>query len=86
MTDLYLTKEEILWERLRHYGFFSSVMARQVGLDIYYTRADRTVREWAQQGRVRRLDRYETAWRGLRKKGQAPVVWYEVSMSIGEGK
>lgn len=74
-TALFATKEQQLWEELP--ALFSSVEVRELGLRIYYTRADRTVREWAENGRLRRLPDQEIIFRGLRKSGQAPLAWYE---------
>jgi hypothetical protein len=74
-TALFQTKEQELWEALP--SLFSSVDVRTIGLGIYYTRADRTVREWAEIGRLKRLSNDEIVFRGLRKSGQAPLAWYE---------
>jgi len=77
--DLFLTKEEVLEGRLRHvFGPFSSVDATEIGLKIGYTRAPRTVRQWAKEGRVRRLSHEECIMRGLWKEGNQRLAWYEV--------
>jgi len=83
----YLTKEDILWDRLRHLGEFNSHTVREIGFSIFYDRADRTVRSWAEQtrilgsckyGRVIRISNEECLLRGLIKKGNAPLSWWEI--------
>jgi hypothetical protein len=81
-TDLFLTKEAELYNRLKPMGFFSTVDADKMGLEIGYTRAVRTVRNWASdishKFHVRRLPQDEAEWRGLIKEKHAPIAWYEI--------
>ena len=76
-TDQTLTKEDILWERLRHLGEFNSHTVREIGFSMFYDRADRTVRDWASRGLLRRIPHEECLLRGLIKKGNAPLAWWE---------
>ena len=77
-TDLFLSKKDMLLDRLRYLKTFSSVDVDEIGRDIFLLSADRRVREWAEEGKkIRRLDHEEIMFRGLRKKGQAHLAWYE---------
>lgn len=76
-TDLLLNKEEQLWQFCQDKKLFSSVDVYGFGGRIYYTRACRTVRQWAEEGRIKRLDHGEMVFRGLRITGRAAVAWYE---------
>lgn len=78
MQTIELNKADILYDRLKHLGIFSSVTVREIGLQIFYTRADRTVREWAEKGLFRRIPDNEAVLKGLVKKGQAHLAWYEL--------
>lgn len=82
LTDLcYATKEEELWYRLKAVRMFSSIMVQDIGREIYYKRAERTVREWVHDcpyGKIRRMDLKECRFRGLVRRGQAPLVWWEI--------
>jgi hypothetical protein len=81
MQTLELTKQDALIHWAKHVQIFNTVHVRQWGLDNFYIRADRTMREFAEQGMVRRLPDEEAILRGFRKKGQAPIALYEfVSM------
>lgn len=83
-----LNKQDILWERLRHIGTFSSHTVREVGFSMFYDRSDRTVRRWAEEtrvnghceyGKVLRISPEECILRGLNKKGNAPLAWWEIA-------
>lgn len=73
-----IPKSDILWHELQNMKVFSTVNIIQLGLEIKYISADRVVREWAQHGLVRRIPNDEIILRGLRKKDQANVAWYEI--------
>jgi hypothetical protein len=81
-TNLFMTKEAELFNHLKPKGFFSTVDADKAGLEIGYTRAVRTVRDWASdishKYHVRRLPQEEAEWRGLIRTGNAPIAWYEI--------
>lgn len=56
----------------------AKIMVREIGLKMYYTRADRTVRQWVKEGRLQRLTVPECRFRGLWQPGQQHIAWYEV--------
>mgnify|MGYP001612849806 CR=1 FL=1 len=66
--DLFLTKEQQLADFCKSTGFFSKVDIMQYGLQNFYIRADRTVRDFVSQGKVRRLDTDEKTFRGFKAK------------------
>jgi hypothetical protein len=73
-----MTKADVLWNILSKYNRFSSVVVRETGLAIGYTRADREVRKWAEKYfRVRKLTDEECILGGLWGKGRAKLAWYE---------
>ena len=71
--DLFLSKEEQLLRWCKQKRIFSKADVIAYGMKSYYLRADRTVRDFVQQGRVRKLDREECVFRNL--KGN--MAWYE---------
>lgn len=73
-----ITKEEELWNQLKYLGKFNSHKVREIGFYMFYDRADRTVRQWAEEGRLRRIPNEEAILRGLVKKGNAPLAWWEI--------
>lgn len=70
--DLFLTKKEQIAEFIKQRGYFSKADIMTWGLKNYYLRADRTIRDFVQQGIVRRLSKDECLFRGLRGK----MAWY----------
>lgn len=70
------TKEEILWSKLPS-GPFNSHQVREIGFSMFYDRADRTVRAWAEERRLRRISKEECILRGLLKAGNAPLAYWE---------
>ena len=72
-TDLFITKERALENWCRDKGFFSKADLMEYGLRNYYLRADRTVRDWVVEGKVKHLSKDECVFRGLRGK----MAWYE---------
>lgn len=82
-----LTKEEMLWERLRHIGTFNSHTVREIGFMLFYDRADRTVRRWAEEtekfgrckfGKAIRLTDKEAKERGLIKAGNQSLACWDL--------
>lgn len=80
------TKEDLLWFRLLGKPHFSSVEVRRLGLDIAYARADRTVRAWAERGRLRRIPQDEAILRGLTDGGGASIAFYEIPLAARSGR
>ncbi len=78
MQTVEMTKEEALFQWCKTVRLFNSVHAKMWGLDNFYSRADRTIRDFVTEGKLRRLDNEEIILKGLRKKGNAPLAWYEV--------
>lgn len=88
MQTLEMTKEEILWNELKALGRpFSVVDLNKLKDIIFYQRADRTVRGWAEQteitgrcefGKLRRIPTEEAILRGLLLKGRAPLAHWEI--------
>lgn len=72
-----MTKEQRLWDKLMFLGTFNSHHVRETGFDMYYDRADRTVREWAEKGLIRRIPFEECLLRGLLKEGNSRLAWWE---------
>jgi len=72
--DLFLSKEEALLNWCREKHFVSKSMIMQYGLDNFYLRAVRTCQEFAAEGKIRKLDKEECIFRGL--KGRQG--WYEI--------
>jgi len=69
-------------EMLKDKRVFSSKDAVVVGLEIFYIRARRTVQEWVQEGRLRRIPDFEARDRGLVKDGNAKLAWYEFNSNL----
>jgi len=72
MNDLFRTKEEALLKFCKNKGYFSKADIMDYGLKNYYLRADRTVRNLVQQGRIRKLPKQECIFRGMNGK----MGWY----------
>ena len=68
-----MTKEEMLAEWCKGKGFFSKADIMRYGLDNFYLRADRTIREWVAEGKVRHIPSDECIFRNL--KGR--MAYYE---------
>ena len=71
--NILLSKETKLLRWCRQKKVFSKAEVIKFGSGMYYLRAERTIRDFVQQGNLRRLDRKECADRGL--KGN--MAWYE---------
>ena len=71
--DLFLTKEQHLLQWCRQKRVFSKADVIAYGIRAYYLRADRTIRDFVQQGRVRKLSSDECLFRNLKGK----MAWYE---------
>ena len=71
--DMFQTKEQLLEGWAKAKGFFSKADIMQYGLDTYYLRADRTIRDLVQDGKVKKLTKQECAFRNLKGK----MAWYE---------
>ena len=74
ITDLFTTKEDQLWDWCKSKKLFTSDEVYVYGYSHYYKSAERRVGEWAQDGKLRRLDALEIKERGLKKR----ETWYEV--------
>lgn len=71
--DLFKSKKQALEEFCRQKGFFSKADLMAYGLQNYYLRADRTVREWVREGKAKHLTKEECIFRNLKGK----MAWYE---------
>ncbi len=71
--DLFLSKEALLAEFCKHKEFFSKADVMRWGLDNYYLRADRTIRDFVQEGRVQVVSDDERNFRNLKGK----MRWYK---------
>jgi hypothetical protein len=71
--DLFLTKEQALENWCRQKVFFSKADLYDYSLRQFYLRADRTVRDWVVEGKVRHLSKDECIFRNLKGK----MAWYE---------
>jgi len=82
MNDLFskeLTKEEKLAIFCKEKGYFSSHDVNDFGTHSFYDSATRRIREWCTENppRVKRLSEDEILFRGLWKKGNQHLAWYE---------
>ena len=73
MIDLFLTKESCLLEWCRKRRVFNKADVIRWGLENYYIRAERTIREFVEEGNIRRLGPRECEIRNLTGK----IAWYE---------
>ncbi len=76
--DLFHTKKDLLFEKLKSMGVFSSAQVHELGTKLYYTSAERRVREMAEEGTIRRLEAEEIRFRGLWRPGNQHLAWYEI--------
>ena len=74
-----MSKKETLLQWCRYMNVFSKVDIENWAIKNYYISAERRVREFAENPDIpiRRIPDIEATLRGLRKKGQAKVAWYE---------
>lgn len=72
-----ITKASLLYKWCLGKDVFNSVQVRDWGLKNFYSRADRTVRDFVGLKMVRRIPVKESRERGLIKKGGALLAWYE---------
>ena len=72
MSNLYKTKEECLEEWCKLKGYFSKADLLKYGHENFYLRADRTIREWVVEGKVKHLLKEECIFRNLKGK----MAWY----------
>ncbi len=73
-----MNKKDTLWQTLCIKRIFNSHEVRRTGFDIYYDSADRIVRKWAEEGKLRRIPIEECFSRGLIKEGNARIGWWEI--------
>jgi hypothetical protein len=66
--DLFKTKEIYLKEFCKQRGYFSSHDINYYGTTHFYDSATRRIREWCQEGKIRRLDKKEKTFRGFMTK------------------
>lgn len=71
--DMFQSKTQLLEGWAKAKGFFSKADIMQYGLDTYYLRAPRTIRQLVRQGKVKKLDKKECAFRGFSTK----MAFYE---------
>ncbi len=71
--DLFLSKEKQLLRWCRQKKIFSKADIIAFGSCIYYLRADRTIRDFVQQGKVKRLSVKDREDKCLTGK----MAWYE---------
>ena len=77
-TDLLLTKEQQLENFCRDRGFFTSHDVNFYGTTNFYDSATRRIREWCQEGKVRRLSNDEKVFRGFKTK----CAVYEITQHL----
>jgi len=73
------TAKEKLWLWCKTKRLFNSVDIIKYGLDNYNLRAHRSVREWCEEGKLRRIPKEEKILRGLVKQGNKNIGWYEIA-------
>ena len=72
-SDLFLTKEQKFLEWCCHKKVFSKADAMRFGLDNFYIRSERTLRDFVQENKVRKLSGEECFERELKGK----MGWYQ---------
>lgn len=77
---LFMTEKEALMDWCNKKQLFSSVEITRYGLDNFYKRAERTIRDFAADPKnpVRRISQSDCLRRGLNKPGASPIAWWEV--------
>lgn len=80
--DMFMTKEQLLETWAKQKVVFSKAEIMDYGLKNYYLRADRTIRALVAEGRIRRIDPKECAFRGLTGK----MAWYEYKGGIEDAR
>lgn len=73
-----ITKEEELLEWCKLKRVFSYVDVQEYKNTHFYLRADRTIRDFVTEGKLRRIPDDEAILRGLRKLGRASLAWFEL--------
>lgn len=73
-----ITKEEELLEWCKEKKIFSYVDVQTYKSNHFYLRADRTIRDFVTEGKMRRIPDEEAVLRGLRKAGNANLAWFEI--------
>lgn len=75
---LKITKSNLLLDYVRRQGIVNSVMVRRWGLENGYIRSDRTMRDFAEEGKfVRRMEDEEIKNKGLRQEGATKIAFWE---------
>lgn len=73
-----MTKEQELLDWARSKKIFNYVDVQNWNKEPhYYLRAERTVRDFVREGLLRRIPNEEAILKGLRKKGNACLAWFE---------
>ncbi len=72
--DLFRSKKIQVYDYIKRKRIFSKADIIDWGLKNYYLRADRTIRDFVQQGIVKKFSPQECIFLGL--KGR--MAWYEV--------
>lgn len=73
-----ITKSEELYSWCKSKKLFSYVDVNTYKTEHYFLRADRQIRDFVQQGLIRRIPDEEAILRGLRKIGRASLAWFEI--------
>ena len=74
MNDLFKTKQEQLLDYMRQKHYFATHDIIKWASQNFYNRADRTKRNFLEQGIIRKLPEQEKIFRGFNSKD----AWYEV--------
>lgn len=77
--QLFMTKQELLWEWCKKKIEFSTVDVEKYGVENYNIRAARTIRSWAADGKLIRIEDNEKYRRGLVKSGNKNIGWWRVN-------
>ena len=72
-----LSEEYKLLQWCRFKKLFNYVDIRHYSLENFYLRADRTIRDFVSEGKIKRISDEEAILRGLRKDGNARLAWFE---------
>lgn len=76
-----MKNNEKLWLQCLVWGLFNSNQTRRYGTDNFYTSAHRRVQEWAETGRLVRIEKDKAKKLGIQKSKEQ---WYAVPSKYKE--
>lgn len=71
-------KEEELLDWCLEKRLFNYIDIKNYSMNNFYLRAERTIRDFVTEGKIKRISDDEAVLRGLRKPGRACIAWFEI--------